>query len=48
MNHRDALRYKRRTMRYRPAENLFRLARHLAGTRVGLTLDEMAAGSWRC
>jgi predicted DNA-binding transcriptional regulator YafY len=32
-----------RFMRYGPAENLFRLARHLAGTRVGLTLDEMAA-----
>ena len=30
-------------MRYGPAENLFRLARHLAATRTGLTLDEMAA-----
>ncbi len=30
-------------MRYGPAENLLRLARRLAGTRVGLTLDEMAA-----
>jgi len=30
-------------MRYAPAERLLRLARHLAGTRVGLTLDEMAA-----
>jgi predicted DNA-binding transcriptional regulator YafY len=29
-------------MRYGPAENLFRLARLLAGTRTGLTLDEMA------
>jgi predicted DNA-binding transcriptional regulator YafY len=31
------------TMRYAPAERLLRLARHLAGTRTGLTLDEMAA-----
>jgi predicted DNA-binding transcriptional regulator YafY len=31
-----------RRMRYRPAENLFRLARLLAGTRTGLTLDEIA------
>ena len=30
------------TMRYAPAERLLRLARHLAGTRTGLTLDEMA------
>jgi predicted DNA-binding transcriptional regulator YafY len=30
-------------MRYGPAENLFRLARHLAATRTGLTLDEMAS-----
>jgi len=29
-------------MRYAPAERLLRLARLLAGTRVGLTLDEMA------
>lgn len=29
-------------MRYAPAERLLRLARHLAGTRTGLTLDEMA------
>ena len=29
-------------MRYGPAENLLRLARHLAATRTGLTLDEMA------
>jgi len=29
-------------MRYAPAERLFRLARHLAATRTGLTLDEMA------
>ncbi len=29
-------------MRYAPAERLFRLARHLAGTRTGITLDEMA------
>lgn len=32
-----------RRMRYAPAERLLRLARHLAATRVGLTLDEMAA-----
>jgi predicted DNA-binding transcriptional regulator YafY len=31
------------TMRYGPAEKLLRLARHLAGTRTGLTLNEMAA-----
>ncbi len=31
------------SMRYGPAENLLRLARHLAATRTGLTLDEMAA-----
>ena len=30
-------------MRYGPSERLFRLARLLAGTRMGLTLDEMAA-----
>lgn len=30
-------------MRYAPAERLLHLARHLAATRVGLTLDEMAA-----
>jgi predicted DNA-binding transcriptional regulator YafY len=30
-------------MRYAPAERLLRLARELAATRVGLTLDEMAA-----
>jgi predicted DNA-binding transcriptional regulator YafY len=30
-------------MRYAPSERLFRLARLLASTRVGLTLDEMAA-----
>jgi predicted DNA-binding transcriptional regulator YafY len=30
-------------MRYGPAENLLRLARHLAATRTGLTLDQMAA-----
>jgi predicted DNA-binding transcriptional regulator YafY len=29
-------------MRYAPSERLFRLARLLAGTRMGLTLDEMA------
>jgi predicted DNA-binding transcriptional regulator YafY len=29
-------------MRYGPAENLLRLARYLAATRVGATLDEMA------
>ena len=32
-----------RAMRYAPAERLLRLARHLAGTRTGLTLDEMAS-----
>jgi predicted DNA-binding transcriptional regulator YafY len=32
-------------MRYAPSERLFRLARLLAGTRVGLTLDEMAEQS---
>ena len=32
-----------RTMRYAPAERLLRLARHLAATRTGLTLDEMAS-----
>ena len=31
-----------RAMRYAPAERLLRLARHLAATRAGLTLDEMA------
>ena len=30
-------------MRYAPAERLLRLARHLAATRIGLTLDEMAS-----
>jgi predicted DNA-binding transcriptional regulator YafY len=30
-------------MRYAPAERLLRLARHLAASRTGLTLDEMAA-----
>jgi predicted DNA-binding transcriptional regulator YafY len=30
-------------MRYAPAERLLCLARHLAGSRTGLTLDEMAA-----
>jgi predicted DNA-binding transcriptional regulator YafY len=30
-------------MRYAPAERLLRLARQLAATRTGLTLDEMAA-----
>lgn len=35
---------QQRSMRYGPAENLLRLARHLAATRTGLTLDEMAAG----
>jgi predicted DNA-binding transcriptional regulator YafY len=29
-------------VRYAPAERMFRLARHLAATRTGLTLDEMA------
>ncbi len=33
---------RKSSMRYGPAENLFRLARHLAATRTGLTLDEMA------
>ena len=31
-----------RRMRYAPSERLLRLARHLAATRTGLTLDEMA------
>jgi predicted DNA-binding transcriptional regulator YafY len=31
-----------RAMRYAPAERMLRLARHLAATRTGLTLDEMA------
>ena len=31
-----------RAMRYAPAERLLRLARHLAATRTGLTLDEIA------
>ena len=30
-------------MRYGPADNLLRLARHLAATRMGMTLDEMAS-----
>jgi predicted DNA-binding transcriptional regulator YafY len=30
-------------MRYAPAERLLRLARHLAATRMGLTIDEMAS-----
>src|SRR4029077_3982937 len=33
---------QRGAMRYAPAENLLRLARYLAATRTGLTLDEMA------
>lgn len=32
-----------RARRYAPAERLLRLARHLAATRTGLTLDEMAS-----
>ncbi len=40
MTHRRA---QNGAMRYAPAENLLRLARHLAATRTGLTLDEMAA-----
>jgi predicted DNA-binding transcriptional regulator YafY len=40
MAHRSA---QLRSMRYAPAERLLRLARHLAATRTGLTLDEMAA-----
>lgn len=31
-----------RAMRYAPAERLLRLARHLAATRTGLTLDEIS------
>jgi hypothetical protein len=31
-----------RSMRDAPAERLLRLPRHLAATRTGLTLDEMA------
>src|SRR3984893_16612724 len=30
-------------MRYEPSQRLLRLARHLAASRAGLTLDEMAA-----
>jgi len=30
-------------MRYEPSQRLFRLARSLAASRTGLTLDEMAA-----
>ncbi len=33
---------KANVVRYAPAERLLRLARHLAATRTGLTLDEMA------
>src|SRR6202035_6125157 len=32
-----------RPMRYEPSQRLLRLARHLAASRAGLTLDEMAA-----
>jgi Endonuclease/Exonuclease/phosphatase family len=32
-----------RAMRYEPSQRLLRLARHLAASRAGLTLDEMAA-----
>jgi hypothetical protein len=32
-----------RPMRYEPSQRLFRLARSLAASRTGLTLDEMAA-----
>jgi predicted DNA-binding transcriptional regulator YafY len=34
---------QRRAMRYEPSQRLLRLARHLAASRAGLTLDEMAA-----
>jgi predicted DNA-binding transcriptional regulator YafY len=34
---------QQRSVRYAPAERLLRLARHLAATRTGLTLDEMAS-----
>jgi predicted DNA-binding transcriptional regulator YafY len=35
--------HQNRIMRYEPSQRLLRLARHLAATRSGLTLDEMAA-----
>jgi predicted DNA-binding transcriptional regulator YafY len=35
--------WQHRPMRYEPSQRLLRLARHLAASRAGLTLDEMAA-----
>jgi predicted DNA-binding transcriptional regulator YafY len=35
--------WQHRSMRYEPSQRLLRLARHLAASRTGLTLDEMAA-----
>jgi len=35
--------WQHRAMRYEPSQRLLRLARHLAASRAGLTLDEMAA-----
>ena len=35
--------WQHRSMRYEPSQRLLRLARHLAASRAGLTLDEMAA-----
>jgi len=35
--------WQHRAMRYEPSQRLLRLARHLAASRSGLTLDEMAA-----
>ena len=34
--------WQHRSMRYEPSQRLLRLARHLAASRSGLTLDEMA------
>ena len=35
--------WQHRVMRYEPSQRLLRLARHLAASRAGLTLDEMAS-----
>ena len=35
--------WQHRAMRYEPSQRLLRLARHLAASRAGLTLDEIAA-----
>ena len=34
--------WQHHSMRYEPSQRLLRLARHLAASRTGLTLDEMA------